>query len=322
MLSCQRSKYCIDTSKKERLLQNLPLWQRDELVEANVCRKSCCSKILSCTPSRLVWQIYSRRPAIKLNCKRKRLEIWLSSFLQNLKSDLRCLQKAIKKALLGFWDLPLCIDFCPFPKPKSIHSRGSDSAHRHVCQVGKSNCDLCCPLRSVRLSLNKRIVPERAADGNQNIWRMLNMVAGGDDPAAPESPTLGRHVWRIQYRPSEQQTPPNSMHRPVSSEQIPCAALCNMQCTLQWADHSALLRAICSVQGTSGHRLTTLGFREQFSTVSTKPTWGAALPLNWPIPESIKLYYHDNTHPAEGVGKKVGKTKDSTVRFQQGEIYS
>ena len=25
MLSCQRSKYCIDTSKKERLLQNLPL---------------------------------------------------------------------------------------------------------------------------------------------------------------------------------------------------------------------------------------------------------------------------------------------------------
>ena len=137
-------------------------------------------------------------------------------FLQNLKSDLRCLQKAIKKALLGFWDLPLCIDFCPFPKPKSIHSRGSDSAHRHACQVGKSNCDLCCPLRSVRLSLNKRIVPERAADGNQNIWRMLNMVAGGDDPAAPESPTLGRHVWRIQYRPSEQQTPPNSMHRPAS----------------------------------------------------------------------------------------------------------
>ena len=170
MLSCQRSKYCIDTSKKERLLQNLPLWQRDELVEANVCRKSCCSKILSCTPSRLVWQIYSRRPAIKLNCKRKRLEIWLSSFLQNLKSDLRCLQKAIKKALLGFWDLPLCIDFCPFPKPKSIHSRGSDSAHRHVCQVGKSNCDLCCPLRSVRLSLNKRIVPERELQMETKIF--------------------------------------------------------------------------------------------------------------------------------------------------------
>ena len=102
MFSCQRSKYCIDTSKKERLLQNLPLWQRDELVEANVCRKSCCSKILSCTPSRLVWQIYSRRPAIKLNCKRKRLEIWLSSFLQNLKSDLRCLQKAIKRPFLDF----------------------------------------------------------------------------------------------------------------------------------------------------------------------------------------------------------------------------
>ena len=85
MLSCQRSKYCIDTSKKERLLQNLPLWQRDELVEANVCRKSCCSKILSCTPSRLVWQIYSRRPAIKLNCKRKRLEIWLFSFFAEFK---------------------------------------------------------------------------------------------------------------------------------------------------------------------------------------------------------------------------------------------
>ena len=46
------------------------------------------------------------------------------------------------------------------------------------------------------------------------------------------------------------------------------------------------------------------------------------LPLKWPIQESIKLYYHDNTHPAEGVGKKVGKTKDSTVRFQQGEICS
>ena len=44
--------------------------------------------------------------------------------------------------------------------------------------------------------------------------------------------------------------------------------------------------------------------------------------MKWLIPESIKLYYHDNTHPAEGVGKKVGKTKDSTVRFQQGEIYS
>ena len=299
MLSCQRSKYCIDTSKKERLLQNLPLWQRDELVEANVCRKSCCSKILSCTPSRLVWQIYSRRPAIKLNCKRKRLEIWLFSFLQNLKSDLRCLQKAIKKALLGFWDLPLCIDFCPFPKPKSIHSRGSDSAHSHVCQVGKSNCDLSCPLRSVRLRLNKRIVPERAADGNQNIWRMLNMVAGettrlqqnlrhwadmsGGFNIGRASSKLRPIQCTVQWAVSRFRVLLCAIcSAPSTSEQIPCV--------------SALLRAICSGQGTSGHRLTTLGFREQFSTVSTKPTWGAALPLNWPIPESIKLYYH--TTPA------------------------
>ena len=241
MLSCQRSKYCIDTSKKERLLQNLPLWQRDELVEANVCRKSCCSKILSCTPSRLVWQIYSRRPAIKLNCKRKRLEIWLSSFLQNLKSDLRCLQKAIKKALLGFWDLPLCIDFCPFPKPKSIHSRGSDSAHIHVCQVGKSNCDLCCPLRSVRLSLNKRIVPERAADGNQNIWRMLNMVAGETTRLHQNLRhwadmsggfNIGRASSKLRPIQCTAQWAVSRFRVLLCSEQIPCVTV---RCSVQYA---------------------------------------------------------------------------------------
>ena len=133
MLSCQRSKYCIDTSKKERLLQNLPLWQRDELVEANVCRKSCCSKILSCTPSRLVWQIYSRRPAIKLNCKRKRLEIWLFSFLQNLKSDLRCLQKAIKKRPLLDFEICLFVLIFVLSLNPNLYIVGGQTQHTFMC---------------------------------------------------------------------------------------------------------------------------------------------------------------------------------------------
>ena len=38
---------------------------------------------------------------------------------------------------------------------------------------------------------------------------------------APESPTLGRRVRRTQSRPSEQQTAPNSMHRPAGRRSWP-----------------------------------------------------------------------------------------------------
>ena len=47
----------------------------------------------------------------------------------------------------------------------------------------------------------------------------------------------------------------------------------------------------------SAQCLPTLPFREQFCLDSVKTSWAAALPLKWPIPQSINSDQHDNTKP-------------------------
>ena len=144
------------------------------------------------------------------------------------------------------------------------------------------------------------------ADVKYGVWMAARccIEAAEVGRGARESATQARHVWPIQRRPNGHPFPSFPVQHRFNAQISPTVGL--------YRALSRISKAICvssvlkwtifhnSAQWSwswSAQCLPTLPFREQFCLDSVKTSWAAALPLKWPIPQSINSDQHDNKKP-------------------------